>query len=200
MATFRVTAKVQLPDGQVSLNVYHYDDGASEPTPGEYQDIVSDLGSRMLSLYTEWVPLAAPDAAYLGVDVSYRVAATGEWLFIGTSATNLPGANTNDSMLPHFVALPMTLPIPGRAKPGAKRFPGGSEQVVLDGQITATALTDLIDVGAQTLLSFTGGFSGRDFAPGIWSVKDTLFAPYGTSAVFPLFTGSQNTRKPGRGS
>ena len=58
---------------------------------------------------------------------------------------------------------------------GKKYLPAAVESIITDGLYDAAMLTSMLGFAADWYAPFTGGTSGADWVPGIWSVKDTVF-------------------------
>jgi len=82
---------------------------------------------------------------------------------------------------------------------GKKYLGGLNEAMLTNGLWESAAVTAFANFAADWITSFTGSTSGADWAPGIWSVAETVFKLMSGTYIIPTIPAYQRRRKRGVG-
>lgn len=193
----RVVATLLWSDGNVMQNVFNavVTGGGS---PWADADIVLDAVTWLDTMYDNLLTSIADTIdgsqaqvyKYDSVDDDWDEVATGPWLWTPTNA---------DSELPRGVAALINLKTTDPDVSGKKYVGGFTEAGLTDGLWPALILSQLLSFGQDWYDPFVGSDSGASWAPGIWSVVDTVFKLAGSTLIIPTIPAYQRRRKRGVG-
>lgn len=181
----RVVFSMLWTDGNVNQNVFNavVTGGGG---PWDDDDIVTDANAWGFVMYNNLTARTSDELAGNEVIVYKYDALDDDWDEVGSSAWNWVPTSATEQ-LPRGVAGLVRLWTTDPDVQGKKYMPGMTEAFLVDGLWSAAMITDLLAFAADWYAPFVGGTSGADWAPGIWSVAQTVFKlavdHYATSTI-----------------
>lgn len=169
----RIVASMLWTDGNVNQNVFNaiVTGGGS---PWDDQDIIDDAAAWLDDMYLNMTTLASDEIDGNEVLV-YKYDAIGDdWDEVGSDTWTWNPSQATDQ-LPRGVAGLVRLWTVDPDVQGKKYFPALCEGSIGDGLFEAAVITGLLAFAADWYTPFVGGVSGASFAPGVWSVVNTVF-------------------------
>lgn len=193
----RVVVTMLWTDGNIMQNIFNavVTGGGS---PWADADIVEDAVSWAEDLFynlTAGVSLFVDGSQ---VQVYNYDAIDDDWDEVGSQAFFWNPTNSQDE-IPRGVAALINLKTTDPDVSGKKYIGGMTDDQLEDGLWTAGALSNLASFAVDWYAGFVGTDSGADWAPGIWSTKDTVFKLAVSSVVIPSIPAYQRRRKRGVG-
>lgn len=193
----KVVAIMSTVDGNIFENVFSAVIGGSGG-PYDDDDIVDDAVAWLDAMYanvTNYVSnlIDGSEAriyVYDPVDDDYDEVGSGAWSWNPASSiepaawgvAGLINAKTTDPDVS-----------------GKKYLPGFHQQNLVDSLWISGAVTAMAAFAADWVTGFTGGTSGADWVPGIWSVARTNFYACSGTVLIPTIPAYQRRRKQGVG-
>lgn len=161
-------------------------------------DIVDDALAWADNMYANFVTSIADTCDGSQVQVYKYDALDDDWDEVGTDPWTWTPSNL-DSELPRGVSALVNLKTTDPDVSGKKYVGGWTEAGLTDGLWPALILSQLLSFGMDWYDPFVGGTSGASWAPGIWSVVDTVFKLAGSTVIIPTIPAYQRRRKRGVG-
>ncbi len=181
----RIVASMLWSDGEVMQNVFNavVTGGGS---PWADQDIIDDAEAWLDNMYANITGDISTSLEGNEVVVYKYDAIDDDWDEVGSQAWTWTPTNANDQ-LPRGVAGLLNLQTVDPDVQGKKYIGGYTEGAIVNGLLGAAIITTLLAFGSDWLTPFVGGTSGASWAPGIWSVAQTVFklavSSLGTSTI-----------------
>lgn len=193
----RVVVSLIWTDGNIMQNVFNavVTGGGS---PWDDADIVEDAVSWAEDLYFNITSKVSDECDGSQVQVYVYDSVDDDWDEVGSQVFFWNPSGTTDQ-LPRGVAALINLKSSDPDISGKKYIGGFVDGANTDGLWTASSITDLASFAVDWYAGFVGTDSGADWAPGIWSVADTLFRLASTTAIIPTIPAYQRRRKRGVG-
>lgn len=196
-AILRLVASILLPESVIAQNVFYAvfaDTGGSN----DDLDVLSDLGDYIGDVWDKIKGSISVDVTMTGIKVYIYDPLDPDWDEVGDELIGIAGVSGTD-MLTHGVAALIHAKTTDPDVQAAKFIPGMGEANTVDGLFIAAALTAMTNYADEWTTPFVGAATGGDFAPGVWSVANTLFYMFNGTEVVNAIPGYQRRRKPGVG-
>lgn len=193
----RIVAVLSWLDGDLAMNVFNAKiDGGTGPFDGE--DVLSDMSSWMLDVFDSFTAQMSDEinGAEVRVYVYDTVGEDWDEVAVGPFGFNPSAA---DDQLPRGVALLVNCRTSDPDVNGKKYIPALTEAAVTDGLFTAGEIARAATYGADWLTDFTGGTSGAEYDPGVWSPTNSAFYSASGTIIIPSIPAYQRRRKQGVG-
>ena len=193
----RIVATMLWSDGNVMQNVFNaVISGAGGPWPNE--DVIGDALTWVEAMY-DAIPAIISDEVTGSQIVGYVYDSVGDdWDEFASENWAWDGTNITDQ-IPRGAAGLLNLKTSDPDVNGKKYIGGIAEDRITDGLFTGTCITDLIAYGVQWATDFVGSDTLADWAPGVWSPKNTAFYDAGLVIIIPTIPAYQRRRKRGIG-
>jgi hypothetical protein len=193
----RVVAVLTWLDGEVMQNVFNATIGGSGG-PYDEDDIVDDALAWLGDMYANLVTVQSDEVDGSEVRVYVYDAVDDDWDEIGSDAWTYNPTTASEQTargVSGLINAKTTDP-----DVNGKKYVGGlTEGGLTDGVINAATLAQLALFAADWLTAFTGGTSGADWVPGIWSPTRTNFLAASGTLLIPAIPAYQRRRKQGVG-
>lgn len=193
----RVVATTIWTDGNIMQNVFNaVVTGAGSPWADA--DIVADAKAWADDMYANITSLVSDELDGSQIQVYVYDAIDDDWDEVGSDTWTWNPTNTANQ-LPRGVAALINLKSSDPDISGKKYVGGFTDDVTTDGLWEPGVLTALALFAVDWYTGFVGGTSAADWAPGIWSVVETVFKLATASAIIPTIPAYQRRRKRGVG-
>lgn len=193
----RVVLSMLLPDSAIAQNVFYAifkNDGGSDAN----QDVLDDLEAWMEAIYTELILNIVSEIDLTGMKTYFYDAGDDDWDELGVNFPTVSFGAGGDP-LPNGIAALCHAPTTNPDVTGAKYFAGAAEGLTSDNDWEATPIANYVDAIQVWVDPFTGGLTGSEFIPGVWSVAKTAFFEMTTAGSLNGQVAYQRRRKPGVG-
>lgn len=193
----RVTASMLFTDGNVAQMVFN---AVISGSGGPYTDadIVLDALAWMDAIGATITASLTNTLDGNEIIVYLYDAVDDDWDEVGADTWTWNPSSAGDAM-PRGVATLVNARTTDPDVNGKKYVPGFTEGSSTDGTWSAGTVTLMADWADEWTDTFTGGTSGADWVPGIWSPKNTNFFAFSGSYVIPTEPAYQRRRKRGVG-
>lgn len=196
-AILRVVAEFLMPESVIAQNIFYClfnDTGGSN----DDQDVVDDLTDWLDNMYTNLITFISDDMALQISTVYIRDLVGDDWDELGTGIPTVTFTDT-DTIVPHGVAPLVHAFSTDPDVRGSKYLPGFADTDVTESSISGGAVTALLALCADWVLSYVGAATGGDFDPGVWSPTNNAFYKFIDKFVVNGQVAYQRRRKPGVG-
>lgn len=198
MATYKLVAEWNLPQGSIAQNVFYANVINGEVA--DQDDLITDLGNEILRILGPWLAQVATNVILALVRIYIFDALTGTATPVGTFVANTPGTG-GAGMLPAGVAVKLGQYVQGRARPfGA--YLCGLDNVgnPPDGLIGAPEAAAALATAAANTIVTTMGITGLAYRPRGYSRKDAAMVDFvGANNEIGNVFDYQRRRKAGSG-
>lgn len=194
----KIVLSIALPDSVVAQNIFW---ALFENTGGsaDEDDIVSDMEDWVEAIYAEIVDVLSDLVGLSEVKVYVYDSGEGDFDEVGSAFPVGDGTQATE-LQAHGLAVVTNAKTTNPDVYGRKYWPGICEGFVADGYLVAGGADDFALAVGEWITPFTGAATGSDFTPGVYSLTDSTFYPFGDEATTNLLLGYQRRRKPGVGS
>jgi hypothetical protein len=193
----RVVATIAWDDGNIMQNVFNAEIvGTGGPFADE--DIVDDAVAWVVNM---WVNIAGnvSDQANSSQVQVYKYDVVGDdWDEVGTGVWTQAFSQSLDQ-IPRGAAALLTARTTDPDVLGKKYIGGLCENSFDDGLVNVARLVELLALAADWITDFTGGTSGADWDPGVWSVAGKVLLGFVDQIVASAIPAYQRRRKRGVG-
>lgn len=193
----RMVVSIIWTDGNIMQNVFNavVTGGGS---PWDDADIVLDAISWAEDLYFNITGKISDECDGSQVQVYVYDSVDDDWDEVGSGVFTWNPSGATEQ-IPRGVAGLINLKSSDPDISGKKYLGGLVEGAFIDGLLSASTVTDMASFAVDWWAGFVGTDSGADWAPGIWSVAETVFKLAGTTAIIPTIPAYQRRRKRGVG-
>jgi len=193
----RVVATIAWNDGNIMQNVFNAEIVGSGG-PFDDDDITDDAVAWVINMFTNSAGNLSDEANSSQVQV-YKYDSVGDdWDEVGTGTWTQSFTQGLDQ-LPRGAAALITARTEDPDVLGKKYIGGYCENGLTDGLFTSVVLVELLAFAADWILEFTGGTSGADWDPGIWSPTNKLLYDFVDNVAASAIPAYQRRRKRGVG-
>lgn len=193
----RMVVTLLWQDGNIMQNVFNAV-VTGVGAPWDADDIVQDAVSWAEELYANLTAKVSDQVDGSQVQVYEYDSIDDDWDEVGAAAFTWDPTQA-DEEFPRGIAALINLKSTDPDTSGKKYIGGITESDNDSGVISGPLITALAAFAIDWYTSFVGTDSGADWAPGIWSVKDTLFRLALPSVIIPAIYSYQRRRKRGVG-
>lgn len=163
----------------------------------DFDEVATDVTNWLVDLYTPWMNSVSDTIQSRDFTLSLRDVPTSEWNEVHTSSfLALQGQSGAESTPPINCGTVVAYPSQKRHR-GFKNLPPPSEDAVIDGSLSATAVADLALFLIDYVLPVVGLVGGYDI--GVLTLATNTFREFVGDGAVTSIVGSRTTRKQGRG-
>lgn len=194
----RIAVSLLFTDGNLAMNIFNaVVTGAGGPW--DDADIVDDAVAWMDNIFSNMTTGTTNLLDGSHVTVYIYDAIEGDWDEVGSDPFTWNPTAATDSM-PRGVAGLINAKTIDPDISGKKYLAGTVEDAADDGAWTAATLTAFASWAIDWVTAFTGGTSGADWLPGVWSPTDVKLSPLSGTFNIPTECAYQRRRKRGVGA
>lgn len=193
----RVVAVMKWLDGNIAQNVFNAEI-VGTGGPFDALDIVDDAEAWLDNMYANLTADISDvlDGSELRVYVYDTI--NDDWDEVGSGVWSWNPARATEQ-LPRGVAGLINAKTLDPDVNGKKYIAGFTETGTDAGLWSTAPLADMVLFALDWTIAFTGGTSGADWEPGVWSVVGNLIQPFSGTSIIPTIPAYQRRRKRGVG-